>query len=132
MKVRFADTSYYIALLNRKDQMHGKALELSNLADRLVTTEWVLTELANSLSSSVQRSFVVEARASLYEDHNAVVVPLSMELQERGFALFASRPDKAWSLTDCISFEVMRDEGITEALTADHHFEQAGFVTLLK
>lgn len=55
-----------------------------------------------------------------------------MELHNRSIKLYASRPDKQWSLTDCISFEVMRREGITEALTGDHHFEQAGFVALLK
>jgi hypothetical protein len=51
---------------------------------------------------------------------------------DRGLALYAARPDKEWSLTDCVSFLVMQDHGVTEALTADHHFEQAGFVALLK
>lgn len=53
-------------------------------------------------------------------------------LFDRGLALFARRPDKAWSLTDCISFVVMADRGLTEALTGDHHFEQAGFRALLR
>ena len=59
-------------------------------------------------------------------------MPASSELMERGFDLFSRRPDKEWSLTDCISFIVMSEEGITEALTGDHHFEQAGFTILLK
>ena len=60
------------------------------------------------------------------------IVPASSELFSKGFAFFTSRPDKDWSFTDCISFVVMRERGITNALTADHHFEQAGFVALLK
>ena len=60
------------------------------------------------------------------------VVPASRPLFEEAIALYASRLDKNWSLTDCISFVVMRDEGITQALTGDHHFEQAGFEVLLK
>ena len=53
------------------------------------------------------------------------------ELFERGLALYNARPDKEWSLTDCISFVVMADEGLTDALTGDRHFEQAGFTALL-
>ena len=60
------------------------------------------------------------------------VVPATADLFDRGFQYFTGRPDKDWSLTDCISFVVMHESGITEALTADHHFEQAGFVALLK
>jgi hypothetical protein len=60
------------------------------------------------------------------------MIPATQELFDRGVALYESRPDKEWSLTDCISFVVMADHGITEALTGDRHFEQAGFVALLK
>ena len=68
----------------------------------------------------------------LRADPDALIVPGDDSLWERGRILFAQRPDKQWSLTDCISFVVMQDRGITEALTADHHYEQAGFVGLLK
>ena len=60
------------------------------------------------------------------------IVSPSLDLFEQGVELFAHRPDKQWSLTDCISFVVMQDRGLTEALTANHHFEQAGFVAMLK
>ena len=60
------------------------------------------------------------------------VVPASAELFQRGVEFFCARPDKEWSLTDCISFVVMAEKGISEALTADRHFEQAGFKALLK
>lgn len=65
-------------------------------------------------------------------DIDATLVPLSDELWRRATELFGKRLDKEWSLTDCISFVVMQDEGILEALTGDHHFEQAGFSVLLK
>jgi hypothetical protein len=61
-----------------------------------------------------------------------VIIPAEPQLYEEGIALYRARPDKDWSLTDCISFVVMKARGITEALTGDHHFEQAGFVALLK
>lgn len=59
------------------------------------------------------------------------ITPDSLALFQRGLAFYEERPDKAWSLTDCISFLVMSDEGMSEALTGDHHFEQAGFTRLL-
>jgi len=128
----FADTHYFFALLNKQDLSHPRAAECSKAAGQLVTTEWVLTELADGLALSPQRDIFVEFRKCLYSDKRVRVEPLSMELQEAGVRLFASRADKEWSLTDCISFEVMQREGLSEALTGDRHFEQAGFVALLK
>jgi predicted nucleic acid-binding protein len=60
------------------------------------------------------------------------IVPATMEWFERGMELYEGRPDKEWSLTDCISFAVMTERGVSDALTNDHHFEQAGFRILLK
>ena len=68
----------------------------------------------------------------LRSDPQTKILPATRELLERGFDLFARRPDKDWSLTDCVSFVVMQDESLNEALTTDHHFEQAGFTALLK
>jgi predicted nucleic acid-binding protein len=68
----------------------------------------------------------------LLDDPQTTVVPAGRTLLERAFELYAERPDKDWSLTDCVSFVVMAERGITDALTADHHFEQAGFTALLK
>ncbi len=62
----------------------------------------------------------------------ARLLQASIHLLEQGLALYTRRSDKDWSLTDCISFVVMKAEGIEEALTGDHHFEQGGFVALLK
>jgi predicted nucleic acid-binding protein len=92
----------------------------------------VLPELADGLASSHSRSIFPQTRQELLSDGDVKVVPLEMQLYEEGIHLYASRPDKEWSLTDCTSFVVMQREGIAEALTGDHHFEQAGFVALLK
>lgn len=128
----FADTFYFLALLNKNDEAHSKALEFSALIEKLVTTEWVLTELADGLASSRHRNIFLKTRQELLADEDVQVIPLNMPIYEEGIQLYGNRGDKEWSLTDCISFVVMRGESITEALTGDHHFEQAGFVALLK
>ena len=128
----FADTFYFLALLNKHDEAHAKALEYAADVGQIVTTEWVLTELADGLASSRHRDMFVRTRQELLEDSDVQVVPLTMSLHEEGIPLFADRPDKEWSLTDCISFVVMKREGLSEALTGDHHFEQAGYAALLK
>ena len=128
----FADTYYFLALLNKHDEGHARALEFSARIDNLITTEWVLTELADGLASSRHRHIFLQTRQELLSDADVQVVPLEMRLQEEGIRLYAGRADKEWSLTDCISFVVMRREAVTEALTGDHHFEQAGFLALLK
>jgi hypothetical protein len=61
-----------------------------------------------------------------------MIVPPTQSLSDQGVELYSERPDKGWSLTDCISFIVMRHHGVTQALTGDHHFEQAGFIALLR
>ncbi|HZV33665.1 MAG TPA: PIN domain-containing protein [Verrucomicrobiae bacterium] len=132
MKVVFADTFYFLALLNRHDAFHEKAVLASRAPDlRLVTTEFVLLELADALCRPGQRE-LVSAIFHIIETESAFrLVRLSPELFPKGKQLFQNRADKDWPLTNCISFTVMRDEGIEEALTADRHFEQAGFRTLL-
>jgi predicted nucleic acid-binding protein len=98
----------------------------------MVTTEWVMIELADALASSLRgRAEFVSTRADLLGDTAATIVPCNQAILEAGIELYSERADKQWSLTDCISFVVMEREGIAEALTGDHHFEQAGFVALL-
>ncbi len=128
----FADTFYFLALLNKHDKGHAKAVEYAACVEQIVTTEWVLTEVADGLASSRHRQMFPRTRQALLDNADVFVVPLDMKLHEEGVNLFASRLDKYWSLTDCISFTVMGRQGITEALTGDHHFEQAGFIALLK
>ncbi len=129
----FADSFYFFAVLNPKDEAHRKALEFARQHDEpIVTTAWVLTELADGLAATAHRAAFSRLVARLQADPENEIVPPTEELMARGIALYDARPDKQWSLTDCISFVVMSEEHITEALTGDHHFEQAGFTALLK
>jgi predicted nucleic acid-binding protein len=133
MKTIFADTYYFLAVGSELDQGHQRTVQYAaNYTGRLVTSEWVLTEVGDALASPAQRERFLELLALIHHDEKWVVVEGSHDLFERGVAFFSQRPDKEWSLTDCTSFVVMEDLGLTEALTADHHFEQAGFVALLK
>jgi predicted nucleic acid-binding protein len=133
MKAVFADSYYYLAFVNERDAGYEAAIEYSRTyVGRSVTTEWVLMEVADALSDPWQRPIFLELMNRLRSEPGVLIVAASHDLFDRGIALFSERPDKSWSLTDCISFVVMQDHGLTEALTADHHFEQAGFVRLLK
>lgn len=132
MKRVFADTVYYLALLNPRDQYAKAAAKFTaDFAGEFVTTAWILCELANSLAGGSNRTLFLELYHDMADDHRVMIVPPSQDLFEQGLDLYAQRPDKRWSLTDCISFVVMRECGITEALTADRHFEQAGFAILM-
>ena len=129
----FTDTFFYLALLIQNDHAHARAVAASEARrGRFVTTEWVLTEVADALCSPPHRESFNRLFALLKADPNTEIVPAGNSLFERGADLYADRPDKEWSLTDCISFVVMADRGLTEALTGDHHFEQAGFRALLR
>jgi hypothetical protein len=128
----FADTFYFLALLDRRDAHHRRVLDFAtSFRGALVTTRWVLAEAANALGGSPVRVAVARMLKQVEESAGFRVVAGSDKLYERGLALFATRPDKQWSLTDCISFVVMADEGLSDALTGDRHFEQAGFKALL-
>ncbi len=133
MNAVFADSFYFLALLNDRDDAHPRAVDASrNQTGPLVTTVWVLTEVGDALASPDNRPGFLELLDTLRSDPQAVIVPPSRELFDRAAALYAERPDKYWTLTDCISFVVMRDMNIDEALTGDRHFEQAGLTALLK
>jgi predicted nucleic acid-binding protein len=132
MKTVFADTFFFLAILNRADPTHERAVALSRqIRSVRVTTDWVITELADGLAKIEQRERFMDLYRHIQLSPAIRVVPASRALLEEGISLYGARPDKDWSLTDCISFVVMRDEGIIHALTGDHHFEQAGFKALL-
>ena len=129
----FADTFYFLAIINPKDGAHRAAVDFSRLRrEPVLTTEWVLIELADGLARTPNRHLFQQIQHDLRDSFDDVVVPCSQELFDAGVQLYNARPDKEWSLTDCISFAVMEQHGVTEALTGDHHFEQAGFVALLR
>ncbi len=129
----FADTSFYLALLSEDDEHHDRAVQLAlEIRRPVVLTEFVLLETGNSLSSVKQRHLFVELLPHLRSDSTVKIVPASSDLLQAGYELYCQRQDKEWSLTDCSSFVVMQELGLHEALTADRHFEQAGFVALLR
>src|SRR6266852_2068190 len=134
MKQIFADSSYWIGLVNPRDQIHQKVMkitqELSSV--RLLTTEMVLVELLNSFSDSPFRRAVAGMVLKLRKDRNLTIVPQTAEQFESALQRYTRAADKSWSLTDCASFQVMEAERIEAALTHDLHFAQAGFETLLR
>jgi len=135
MRRIFADAVYWVALAHRKDQWHVRAVRASQQlgAATLVTTDEVLTEFLNYFSG---HGGLVRAQASytvhgLLNDPAMDVIAQSRPSFRAGLALYESRLDKAYSLTDCISMTVMRQRGIVEVLTHDNHFAQEGFALLL-
>jgi predicted nucleic acid-binding protein len=132
MNRKFADTAFYVALGSPKDALHPRAFSFAISPDlKVVTTEFILIEAANFFCKPVMRLQFHQLVESLRRDSVVQIIPANEELFQRGMTLFAARPDKEWSLTDCTSFEIMRELGLTEALSSDHHFTQAGFIALL-
>ena len=115
---------------------HSRAVQLADRVEeentRIVTTRPVVLEIGNYLSEPNRRSQVISYVETLEQEPAVEIVPPTKDLFRRGFGLYRQRPDKTWGLTDCISFIVMRDRGIREALTTDRDFEQAGFNALLR
>ena len=134
MQTVFADSFYFFALTNRHDPAYGKAVAFSQAyRGRLVTTGFVLIELADGCARPAhRRAFAAQIVGDLRNNPNVAIVPCTEQLFEESLDLYKRRPDKELSLRDCISFIIMTREGITEALTGDQHYEQAGLIALLK
>jgi uncharacterized protein len=130
--MQFADTFYFLALLNPRDGAHAAAQAHGAEPGRILTTEWILIELADAMAIRAKRQTFIDFYKLIGFDPDIEVVASSPRLFAAGKDLYSTRPDKDWSLTDCISFVVMQERGIAEALTGDHHFEQAGFKPLLR
>jgi hypothetical protein len=135
MKKIFVDTAAWIALFNRRDALHHQTRQLMDRFRQqnivLVSTEFLLLEVADAFSDSAIRGLTVEYINRLRRWKNLQIIPVSQSLLAEGWELYSQRSDKDWGLTDCISFVVMTQENIAEAFTSDHHFQQAGFVKLL-
>jgi predicted nucleic acid-binding protein len=135
MSEMFLDSSFAIALSASSDRYHHRAVEISGLIEaqsiRLVTTHAVLLEIGNALSRQRYRQAAIQLLTSLHADPSVVLVSLSDPLYQRAFQLYEGRRDKEWGMTDCLSFVVMEERSVHEALTADDHFRQAGFRALL-
>ncbi len=133
MSLVFADAFYFVARLNRHDQFHRRVVEFTQtFRARLVTTDWVLMEVADALSKSNVRNRIRDFILHLRQSAACEVVAASRELHDRALEYYHQRADKDWTLTDCISFVIMEERGLRDALTGDRHFEQAGFNALLK
>jgi predicted nucleic acid-binding protein len=136
MKRIFADTSYWIALLNPRDELHARAVAAaqSYSDDQIVTSEMVLVEFLNGFSDRGPRLRPAASKAvkTLRSSPNVTVIPQTSDQFERALGRYEERIDKDWSLTDCASFLIMEGEGIEGALTHDQHFAQAGFHALLR
>ncbi len=133
MKTVVADSFYFFALANPNDPARHRATEfLKTYAGEMVTTAWILTELANGWAKPAQRQFFVPMLKKLRANPKARIEPCTDQLLQEGIDLYDQRRDKDWSLTDCISFVVRQRHRLTEALTGDKHFEQAGFTVMVK
>lgn len=132
MNAVFADTFFYLALLDEAEPRHQRALVESRISRRIVTTEFVLLELGNACARAEDHADFLTLVTGMRASPRVKIIPLASELFSRGLERMRERSDKNWSLTDCISFVVMEDEGLHAALTGDQHFEQAGFQALLK
>lgn len=134
-KPLFLDTAYIYALFNIRDQWHQKAIEWQQRIDSekhlLLTTQFILIEIANGLSSLKFRQDAAKIIYTLEESLFVEIIPATSELFKQALELYEQRQDKDWGLTDCTSFVVMNENDLTDALTTDKHFSQAGFNILL-
>ncbi len=127
-----ADTSFFVAFLNARDEHHRLAVEwMTESPTPMVTTEWVLAELGNYLGQGPNRRLFGSLVRALSVEKRMEIVPADHDSFLNAVNLYVRRPDKSWSFTDCASFCLMKERKVTGALTTDHHFEQAGFRVLL-
>jgi uncharacterized protein len=131
----FLDTAYVNALVNVRDQWHNMAVQweerLAVERRRLVTTEFVLVEIADGLATVRFRAQAVQVITTLQASSLVDIIPASSQLFRTALELYRRRADKDWGLTDCVSFVGMSEQSLSEALTTDDHFRQAGFRALL-
>jgi predicted nucleic acid-binding protein len=132
----FVDTAAWIALINVDDDFHEQAgqvkTQLKKEKKSLVTSDFILLEVADGLSFPSIRTRTIRFINRLKEAQGLLIIPISQTLFNQGWTLYSKRLDKEWGLTDCISFVIMQQQEIKMAFTSDKHFEQAGFTRLLK
>ena len=128
----FIDTLFIIALINPRDQYHGKATELAAKYENhpFLVSDAILLEIGNGLARNYKQE-AIEVIEGFFDSEEVEIVRITPDLFERAFELYKKYRDKDWGLIDCISFVVMTDAGITQALTFDQHFGQAGFEALM-
>jgi predicted nucleic acid-binding protein len=128
MRAVFADSFYFVALMSERDEGHARAVAFTQSSRvALITSEWILIEVGDALSQVNRRADFVKLLENLRKNPRVTIIDATHDVFVRGVRLFAARSDKEWSLTDCTSFVLMEEHSLQEALTADHHFQQAGF-----
>ncbi len=136
MRMVFADTGYWIALFDPHDTLNSKAIECSKILINMTihTSEMVLTEFLNHFAKRGEflKRAAVQFIQAVQKNPVMTITPQTSALYQQALLLYAQRVDQAWSLTDCASFCIMRQSGIMEALAYDKHFEQAGFIALMR
>ena len=132
----FLDSSYAIALSNKLDNFHQQSLDIAQAIEQsklqIITTRAVLLEIGNSLSRPPNRTDAIQLLEYLEQDSQTTIVSLSEDIYSAAWKIYSRYHDKEWGLVDCVSFVVMRDFKLRQALTADTHFEQTGFQALLR
>lgn len=132
----FVDTAAWLALVNKSDLLHQRAVtlhkQLLSKGASYITTDYVLTEVANSLARPPYRKAVIRFLDTIFSSKSVTILTVTRSHFLRAWQLYKHRPDKEWGLTDCTSFIVMEEHHLREALTADHHFQQAGYTCLLR
>jgi hypothetical protein len=128
----FADSAFWIALVVKQDEHHERAQKwATHIHGSITTTEPVILETANALARPNWRPNTIRLIDHLYQRSDVDVVRMDDSLWQAAWDLYCERLDKGWSLTDCVSFVVMQERGLVDALTTDLHFQQAGFRALL-
>ena len=128
------DSTFIAGLINSRDQLHLQAkdfLQLVEIAAEVVITEAVLIEVGNLLHSVQHRQRAAEFIDACYGTTNVTIVSVDTQLLRKAVDFYRLHQDKDWGLTDCISFVVMKEHGLVIAMTADAHFQQAGFRALM-
>ncbi len=132
----FVDTVAWLALVNKSEDLHEAARtvrdQLIQQKVKLITTDFVVVEIANSLARFPLRGLARKLIDFIRTADTVELVTITPELFEKAYQLYCTRDDKEWGLTDCTSFVVMQKMRMNRAFTADRHFEQAGFTVLLK
>jgi predicted nucleic acid-binding protein len=135
LRTVFLDTSFIIALNNRSDPYHERAKmldrELLNEGAVLLLHDGILLELGDGYSRLGRRNRGIEILTRFMTQAGYRIITLDDVVLRAAIEMYSQHRDKEWGLTDCVSFVLMRQAGILEALTADKHFQQAGFVALL-
>jgi len=129
------DTSFILALENRDDPLHERAKQIDRdlmREDCVLLLHWgILLEIGDGYARVDRREKGGQLLEKLQREEGFRIIPLTDFLLGQAMALYRERHDKSWGLTDCISLVLMQREGVSEALTADIHFRQAGFTALL-